>query len=255
MKVNILGCSGSLAVPGNPASGYLVQLDNADSVLLDVGPGTLAKLQEVQNPSAAHVVFSHLHPDHCLDFPSLMVWRRFHPTLGAHGRNYCIGPADTFDHLGRLSADPPNEIDDMSDTFAFHPWQPRTPQVVDKVTITPYPTKHPIESYGLRLEENSTGKIIAYSGDSAYTEELIDCAKDADLFLCEATWCENGDDKPSDIHMSGHDAGIIAARAGVSRLVLVHIPPWFNAEGALEAARQHFDGPIELGYSGMVIEL
>ena len=58
MKLTILGCSGSLSAPGNPASGYLITVDNAPSVLMDIGPGVLASLQEVQNPSDTHVVAS-----------------------------------------------------------------------------------------------------------------------------------------------------------------------------------------------------
>lgn len=254
MNITVLGCSGSLSAPGNPASGYLVQLAGADAVLMDVGPGVLAKLQEVRNPSESHVVLSHLHPDHCLDFPSLMVWRRFHPMLAAQHRNYCIGPEATFEHLGRLSADFPNEVDDMSDTFVFSPWVAHQSQIIDRVSITPYPVIHPIESYALRLVENSTGKTIAYSGDSAFTTELIECARDADVFLCEATWGASSEGKTPNMHMSGGDAGIIATQAAVKRLILVHIPPWVNPQDALESARKHYDGPIELAYPGMIID-
>lgn len=254
MNITVLGCSGSLSAPGNPASGYLVQLAGADAVLLDMGPGVLAKLQEVCNPSEVHVALSHLHPDHCLDFPSLMVWRRFHPVLAAQSHNHCIGPQATFEHLGRLSADSPNEIDDMSDTFTFTPWVAYQPQTIPGLTITPYPVIHPIESYALRLVDHSIGEIIAYSGDSAYTEELVDCARDADVFLCEATWGVTSEGKTPNMHLSGAEAGIIATKAAVKRLVLVHIPPWVDPQGALDAARQHYDGPIDLAYSGMVID-
>ena len=70
MKVIVLGSSGSVGAPGNPASGYLIQPSNGQSLLMDIGPGVLAKMQEYQNPNDAHMLFSHLHPDHCLDFPS-----------------------------------------------------------------------------------------------------------------------------------------------------------------------------------------
>ena len=104
MKLTILGCSGSVPTAQNPASGYLLSFDNAPSIVLDMGPGTLAQLEQQQDPCDAHVAFSHLHADHCLDFPSLMVWRRFHPTAPAASRNMCFGPKATPTHLGRLSA-------------------------------------------------------------------------------------------------------------------------------------------------------
>ena len=42
MKLTILGCSGSVPTAQNPASGYLLSFDNAPSIVLDMGPGTLA---------------------------------------------------------------------------------------------------------------------------------------------------------------------------------------------------------------------
>lgn len=251
MKVIILGSSGSLGAPDNPASGYLVQVDNAPSIIMDIGPGVLGNLQKVQNPSDAHVIFSHLHPDHSLDFPSLLVWRRYHPQLAAASRNICIGPGYGHDLLGRLSADVPDTIDNMGDSFIYLPWQPHHTEVIDRIHVTPYPVIHPTESYAIRLEEPATGKVIAYSGDSAYTEELLACARYADLFICEATWGESSEGKVPDMHISGAEAGQIAQAAGVQRLVLTHIPPWVDKEATKRAAEAHFTGPVEIAMPGM----
>ena len=251
MKVTILGSSGSVGAPNNPASGYLVEIPGAPSIVLDLGPGALAKLQELQDPTDAHVLFTHLHPDHCLDFPSLLVWRRFHPEAPAKSRNLCIGPADTERHLGAM--DTPGQQESLSDTFAFTPWTAYQPELVDLTTVTPFPTVHPVESYALRLEHE--GAVLAYSGDSAPTEELVACARDADVFLCEATWGASSEGKVENMHLSGAEAGQIAQRAGVKRLVLVHIPPWGDPEEALAAARAEFAGEVLLGTSGMQLEL
>lgn len=255
MKLTILGCSGSTGAPANPASGYLVQVDNAPGVLMDIGPGVLAELQKYDNPAELHLVLSHLHADHCMDMPSLAVWRRYHPTAPSTGRNLLLGPADTVTHLGRTTLEDPEVIDDFADTFAFTPWTAGQPHIVDRVRITPFPVIHPVETYGLRVEEATTGKVIAYSADSAYTDNLVDCARDAEIFMCEATWGYDSFGKPGNMHMSGAEAGLIASRAGVKKLVLVHIPPWGDAEGALRGARENFDGDVVVGTSGMVFEI
>ncbi|QGU05415.1 MBL fold metallo-hydrolase [Corynebacterium comes] len=255
MKLTILGSSGSLSGPTNPASGYLVTVDNSPAVLMDIGPGVLGKLQEIQDPSDAHVVFSHLHADHCLDFPSLLVWRRFHPFAPAKDRKLCFGPSSTLTHLGRLSADGPGEVDDMSDTFAFAPWRVNEEHLIDRISITPFQALHPVEAYSLRITEHTSGKTIAYSGDTGWTDQLVECARDADVFLCEATWCSGDGDFPPGMHLSGAQAGRAARLAGVKKLVLVHIPPWGDVEATLAAARSEFDGPIELGGQGRVIEI
>lgn len=255
MKVTVLGSSGSLGAPGNPASGYLLQPENGTNVLMDIGPGVLAKMQEIADPSEAHVVFSHMHPDHCLDFPSLMVWRRYHPTAPSKGRHLCFGPEDAAVRMGRIDADSINDIVDFSDTFAFGRWVAGQSEILDAVTITPFEAVHPIESYCLRVVHDRSGKVLAYSGDSGWTENLIECARDADVFLCEATWCDSGENCPADMHLCGGEAGKIARLAGVKKLVLIHIPPWGDADAALAAARREFDGEIEVAYSGMEIEL
>ncbi|MGD7001942.1 MBL fold metallo-hydrolase [Corynebacterium halotolerans] len=254
MKLRILGSSGSVSGPDNPASGYLVTVDNAPAVIMDLGPGTLGELQQIQDPVDAHVVFSHLHADHCLDFPSLLVWRRFHPHHPADGRSLCFGPADTPNHLGRLSSDTPGEVDDFSDSFAFAAWEHGRTEIVDRVNITPYSVVHPIEAFGLRIVEHTSNKVLAYSGDSAYTENLVECARDADVFLCEATWGDGTTPRPPQMHMSGGEAGRIARLAGAKKLLLTHIPPWGDPEGALRAAREEFDGPVKVAECGQVYE-
>src|SRR5690625_776963 len=105
MKLTILGCSGSVPSPNNPASGYLVSFPDAPSIVMDLGPGTFAALQEIQDPCDAHLTFSHLHADHCTDFPSLMVWRRFHPDAPAASRNFMFGPHDrSEEHTSELQS-------------------------------------------------------------------------------------------------------------------------------------------------------
>ena len=222
---------------------------------MDMGPGVLAALQEIEDPADAHVVFSHLHTDHCADFPSLLVWRRFHPTMAAKSRNLLFGPQDTPKRLGRLSSDEPDGVDDMSDTFAFDSWVERQAEIVDKYTITPFRVVHPIETYALRVEERRTGASLTYSGDSAYTEALVDAARGVDIFLCEATWGTSCDGKAPGMHMCGQETGRIAAQAGVKKLIITHVPPWIDAQATMDAAAQYYDGPIELARPGMTVEI
>lgn len=255
MKLTILGCSGSVPVPGNAASGYLVSFTSAPSIIMDMGPGTLAQLQRYQDPCDAHVTFTHLHADHCMDFPSLMVWRRFHPTKPAPRRNLCLGPQHTPDHLGRLSADIPGTVDDMADTFDFHPWRHGKPEQFEEATITPFDAVHPTPAFALRLHHTASGKVIAYSGDSAYTEGLLSAAREADIFLCEAAWAASSEGKAPGMHMSGAEAGRLARLAGVKKLVLVHLQPWGDTPATVEAARAEFAGDIIVGTPGMVLEV
>ena len=103
----------------------------------------------------------------------------------------------------------------------------------------------------MRVEHTKTGQTITYSGDSSYTPALVDAARGADIFLCEAAWGASSEGMAPDMHMSGAEAGRAAREAGVGKLVLIHIQPWGDAQATLEAARSEFDGEIILGAAGM----
>ena len=90
MKVTVLGCTGSMGGPDAAASGFLVESGvGADdrAFVMDFGPGVLGELQKYRDPAELDIVLTHLHADHCLDIPGLLVWRRFHPTKPSAHRN------------------------------------------------------------------------------------------------------------------------------------------------------------------------
>ena len=255
MQLTILGCSGSLGAPGNPASSYVISVPGETDVVMDFGPGALAAMQERFDPAAAHVVFSPLPADPCSDCPAPLVWRRYHPTAPATERHRLIGPSYAPEHFGRMSADGPGELDDISDTFDFTAWRAGQPEHVSGLTITPFDVIHPAqESHALRIED-AAGKVITFSGDSGWTPTLIDAARAADLFLCEAAWGATSEGKTESMHLSGREAGRIAQQAGVKTLVLVHIQPWANPQEVLAAARAEFDGEIVLGVAGATFDV
>ena len=65
---------------------------------------------------------------------------------------------------------------------------PGVPQAFGAATVTPYPVLHgdsggPFFAYRIEAE----GRTIAYSGDTQWTDTLVDAGHDADLFICDAT--------------------------------------------------------------------
>ena len=252
MKLTVLGSSGSVPSPGNPASGYLLTFTDpsAAPIIVDFGSGVFAALQELVEPGQCHMVLSHMHADHCSDFPGLMVWRRFHPTRHATERHRLAGPQHTVTHLGRMSGNNLDEVDDLSDTFDFVSFEHGVDQVFAQATITPYRTVHPTETYAMRITDHTTGKVIAYSADTAYTDALLECARDADYFLCEAAWGPTAKDKISGMHLSGADAGELATAAGAKALVLTHLQPWGDEAATVQAAQKYYDGPVSVARPG-----
>ena len=243
VRLTVLGCSGSVTGPDSPASGYLLSSDGAPPVVLDFGGGVLGALQRYAEPRDAVVLLSHLHADHCLDVPGLLVWRRYSPgQVGERGLMY--GPEGTDRRIGAASAEIPGEIDDISDTIDLRRWVEDEPVQIGDLTVTPMAVCHPPESFGLRVR-TADGAVLAYSGDTAMCESVVELARDADVFLCEASWEHDPANRPPGLHLSGREAGEIAELAGVRMLLLTHIPPWTSREAVLAEARAAFSGPVQ----------
>jgi ribonuclease BN (tRNA processing enzyme) len=249
--LTVLGCSGSLPGPDAPASGYLV--DAAGALLaLDLGNGTLAALQACRDPFELDaLLFSHLHPDHCADFSGLTVLRRYHPTPPADPTVHKLpvyGPSDAPERFANAYA--PNAAEavetDLSDVYAFHTFATE-PTPIAGYTVTAARVNHPCEAYGVRIER--AGRSLCYTGDSGPCDALVTLATGVHTLLAEASWTDEPD-RPPNLHLSGRQAGELAAKAGVGKLVLTHITPWTDKAAVLAEAREEFAGDVLLAEPG-----
>ena len=190
----------------------------------------------------SHVVLSHLHGDHFGGLPYLVLdgqfSRRETPLT-------VLGPAGTADRLR----------DAMETSF------PRSAGVqrrfeIRVVEVTPgasfagpagatfsfVPVDHAsgADAHAIRLRWHE--KVIAYSGDTAWTEGLIDVSRDADLFVCEAYFRE----RRVPYHLSYAELAERSNELSCRRLILTHMTPeMLNAEGI----------EFERAFDGLVIEI
>ncbi len=252
MRLTVLGCSGSVAGPESPASGYLLTTDAAPPVVLDLGSGTLGALQRHVDPTEVTVLLSHLHPDHCLDMTGLVVWRRHNPDAPP-GRTRVHAPSEAAGRLGAASAERAGAVDDVTDVLDLRTWDPGVPETIGALTVTVAPVAHPCEAYGMRLSD-PTGTTLVYTGDTGPCETVTELARDATVLLAEASWTD-APDRPAGMHLSGTQAGVLARHARVGRLLLTHIPPWTSVEAVLAEARAQFDGDVHAVRAGEQIEL
>ena len=255
MRLTIVGCSGSYPGPDSPASCYLVeQTDHAGRVwriLLDLGSGALGPLQRYADPLAVDAVFlSHLHPDHCMDLCGYHVLRRYHPS-GPQPRVPVWGPAGSADRMATaygMPADP-----GMTEEFDFRELGDSEERIwVGPFTVDAVPVVHPVPAYGFRVRAG--GGTLAYSGDTGPCAGLDALAGGADLLLAEASF-RSEDDNPPDLHLTGADCGRAAARGDAGRLVLTHVPPWFDPALAVAEAKAQYAGEIDLAAAGTTYTL
>ncbi|HYS34755.1 MAG TPA: MBL fold metallo-hydrolase [Pseudonocardiaceae bacterium] len=247
MRLTVLGCAGSAPGPNTAASGYLIEAGTT-RVVVDLGNGTMAELQARCDPFALDaVLFSHLHPDHCADFSALTVLRRYHPAPPHDPRTHRLpvhGPSDAPSRFAAAYA--PNVAElaetDLTDVYSFHPFGAE-PVLVGELGVTAARVAHPCEAYGLRIEHG--GRSLCYTGDSGPCDSLAALADGVDILLAEASWTHAAD-RPPDLHLSGRQAGELAAKAGVGRLILTHVPSWTDRTAVLAEARAAFPGEVAL---------
>ena len=95
---------------------------------------------------------------------------------------------------------------------------------------------------------------MVYIADTAWSDDLIRIAQNADLLLCESSlYDEYLGMIPG--HLTAGEAGEIATRAGVQHLVLTHLPHFGNHKRLLEQAGRKFAGKIELASTGKMWQL
>jgi ribonuclease BN (tRNA processing enzyme) len=247
VRLTVVGCSGSIPGPTSCSSCYLVEHDGF-RVVVDMGHGSLGALQKhcaIDDIDA--IVLSHLHPDHFIDLTALYVAHRYGPYEFA-GRIPVLGPTGTAEQLA--SAYGMRSHKGLTASFDFR-------ELAVAAGIGPFRVRaervaHPIEAYAVRLE--AAGGSLVYSGDTGPCRALDDLASGADVLLAEASFID-GDDNPPDLHLTGRQAGAVAAAAGVGRLVLTHVPPWHDPEVAGREAASVFPGQIDLATPGLTVEV
>ncbi len=252
MRLTVIGCSGSYPGPDSPASCYLVEHGAGGRtwrILLDLGSGALGVLHSYVDPLAVDAVFlSHLHPDHCFDMSGFYVLRKYHPD-GPQPSIPVFGPKGTAKRMATAYGLP--ETPGMNDEFDFTAYDGQ-PVDLGPFRVVATRVDHPVPAYALRVTAGD--RTIVYSGDTGPCQALTSLAKGSDLLLSEASFVEGGDNPPN-LHMTGRDAAETATAADAARLVLTHIPPWYDPQRVLGEARPAYDGPLDLARTGATYEL
>ncbi len=244
MKLTVLGRYSPFPPAGGAGPGYWVQFDDdvkrPQGILLDCGPGVLSRFQETVGPLGLirWVILSHLHFDHASDFYSLRY-------AAASLRKY----GDLPNHLTVYAPALPEmeasflsykDVVDVRVSERGKRVQLTLGQGADEASIAFFPGEHPIPTYAMRIEYR--GQVIVYSGDTRPCQSLLDAASGADLFLCEASAVEEDAAFAATGHLTARQAGEVAKQAGVRRLLLTHLWPFYDHDILLQQCREVFPG-------------
>jgi ribonuclease BN (tRNA processing enzyme) len=219
VRVTFLG-SGDAFGSGGRLQACLHLAGGDAPLLLDCGATTLIALKRagIDPASIGWVALSHLHGDHFAGLPWLILdgqfSKRTRPLIIA-------GPARTRERLEQtFEALYPGAtgVERAFDT-AYLELVEHAPCSVGPALITPFVVRHRsgAPSYALRVEY--AGNVIAYSGDTEWTDALLEAADGADLFVCECNFYET----KAPGHLDYRTLSEKRAELACQRIVITHM--------------------------------
>ena len=214
-------------------------------VALDFGTSSLIALaqQGIEPNSIDAVLLTHLHGDHCGGVPFLLI----DAMLAARSTRPLIvaGPHDLERRMGEIreALFPGSHV--MTPKFPLR-WlelEPGTPRDILDLVVTAQPARHTAETNPTALRVELDGKIVAYTGDTEWTDDVALVARGADLLIAECYHYE----KPIKWHLNYPAIAAHRADFGARRVILTHM--------SREMLAHTGDVPEECAHDGLVVTL
>lgn len=242
IQIRFLGCGDAFGSGGRFHTCFLVTTP-VEQFLLDCGASALISINRfgVDPNAIGMILLTHLHGDHFGGLPFFLLdaqlpRKRTRPLVIA-------GPPGTRTRLdgAREVLYPGSSTISLRFPLDVVELDPAKPRQLGGVTVTPFIVEHPsgAPSFALRLE--SGGKVLAYSGDTGWTDTLIPAAHGTDLFIVECNFY----DRQVRYHLDLPT--LLAHREALQakRMILTHLGPEMLA---------HLDAlPYEYAEDGKVI--
>ncbi len=245
MEIIILG-SGTCVPSTRRAGPAACVRTEGQTILIDSASGTLRQIVRagMDYSDVDIILYTHLHPDHVGEFVPFIFATKYAPGY-TRTRPVLILAAEGFEKFyqglkaafGEWVEPLPGKLD-----ITEVPVTMKTAMQFPPLTISASPVRHTPQSLAYRIEDSS-GRSVVFSGDTDYCEELIELASGADMLVSECAAPEGGK-IPG--HLTPSEAGRIAAKAGVKKLVLTHFYPECDRQDMVTPCRREYDGPVIL---------
>jgi ribonuclease BN (tRNA processing enzyme) len=289
-RLILLGTQGGPNLNLTRAETSSVVLVDGQPYLVDCGYGAVRSLVEagITLPTLRNIFLSHLHDDHTADLAALLSLKwtggNTNPqpatVYGPYGTKAMVDGAIAF-FKANVDIRSVDEGRTLRPETIFSGKDLSAPAVTEvfrdqRVTVkavenTHFPerakAKMSYRSFAYRFD--SADRSIVFSGDTAYSANLVELARGCDYFVCEAMTTASrqqyaADAGPADTntesigrhiletHSSTEDVGRMATEAKARTVVLYHLLPGANRGGApddvyISEVRKTFDGPVIVG--------
>jgi ribonuclease BN (tRNA processing enzyme) len=245
MRLTIIGSGDAFGSGGRFNTCFLVEAVGR-TILLDCGASSLValKARKIDLNAIEGVLLSHLHGDHFGALPFLLLEYQFH---SRRERPLTIaGPPGTRERLNAACEVffPRSSRNTWKFALEIAEITPGVPDELMGFAVTTAEVIHQSGAPSTAVRLALGGKVLAYSGDTEWTETLLGIADGADLFVIECY--EYSRDVPG--HMSFARLKKKRPQLRTRRIMLTHMNPTMLVRTA-EARAEGF----EVAEDGLVV--
>jgi ribonuclease BN (tRNA processing enzyme) len=249
MEITVVG-TGTVVPRLERRQSCVVVETGGEMFVFDLGSGAMRGMLHANlNPFAVdRVFFTHFHPDHTVDVVPLLFSIKYGAEEERTRPLYLTGPEPFRDFWASLMAvwgawmvgDYPTYVSELSHE-CISPLE-----LLPGCRLSWAPVRHRPESIAYRLEAGD--KALVYTGDTEYSESVVELARDAHTLLSE---CSFPDESPVPGHLTPSGVARIASEAGVGRVVLTHVYPSVDNPLLVPEVKRGYRGEILVADDGL----
>jgi len=245
MHLQFVGCGDAFGSGGRFNTCFHLVGHNIN-VLIDCGASSVVSMNKlaISRNDVGSIFLSHFHADHVGGVPFFILEANY--VLKRQRPLTIAGPPGLKSRYAEIMdvGFPGTKSMELQFPLTLRELEIGKRSEVGGLRVTPFHVVHDDRAgpcLGFRFE--AEGKVIAFSGDTEWTDTLIEIGHEADIFICEAYTR----DKPIATHMALSTLERHLSQIRPKRLVLTHMSNDMLARRA--------ELPFETAEDGMILEL
>jgi ribonuclease BN (tRNA processing enzyme) len=245
MHLQIVGCGDAFGTGGRFNTCFHLVGKNVNA-LIDCGASSLVGMNKlaIDRNAVSTILITHFHADHVGGVPFFILEANY--VLKRKSPLTIAGPPGLKARYAEMmeSAYPGTANLQLVFPLTLHEVEIGKRNEISGMKVTPVRVVHderagPCLGYRCEVE----GKTVAYSGDTQWTDAVIDIGRNADLFICEAYTR----DKPINTHMALTALEKHLGEIKPKRLILTHM--------GIDMLAHRAEVPFETADDGKIVEL